>query len=550
MLRLNEFPFPFPQHFPHESLPFLVIEKEAAGTMRSARSKSRNPFGDGKPLGVLESTVEFVHPVNAPSGERMGHASYVHPQSGVLYVVGGSDVAELPQALLLSPRERTVPPIPFVEVWDAETRAWRTSNEALPPSCDVSGMEDGECSDCAPVEGEVEAPVTVRECSPIDFPKQLPDGFSWPTLSALGIFWKARQESSAAGATENPITIPEEVASGNGSHKINIGRTKDTTSVEPIAENTVPSFTKHPTVLLVGGWKEARHVQRSRCIDLEDASVVRVKGSTPSSAHGLACSTVTIVDDHAYVFGGNTAKSCTSTLDVLDLTTFMWMAKESPGREDVNNRPLPRSSHVAGLLLDRYIVVYGGRNLQMSSKTVAGKNKKPMKKLDPKSAITVTPMSFDFCNDVAVYSVEAGRWVAPCINVGPSGPAPRYGHAACVLSSKELLIHGGIGAGGKVLSDAWILQLSESPSNVLVSWVKVRPRDTNENQLPTRCLHSMALGADRCVYLTGGLSSSERVEDVCVLRIKPLSEILPDQPESRKRGGSGRDGKLYGSRGK
>ncbi|KAF8306637.1 hypothetical protein TcBrA4_0023140 [Trypanosoma cruzi] len=83
-----------------------------------------------------------------------------------------------------------------------------------------------------------------------------------------------------------------------------------------------------------------------------------------------------------------------------------------------------------------------------------------------------------------------------------------------VLSPNELLFHGGIGVGGKVLSDAWILRLLEkNENNVSISWVKVVGQRDKKAAVPKPLLPFLG-GGWRRVFITGGTCQSEDVEDV------------------------------------
>ncbi|KAE8683120.1 hypothetical protein F3Y22_tig00111213pilonHSYRG00053 [Hibiscus syriacus] len=48
------------------------------------------------------------------------------------------------------------------------------------------------------------------------------------------------------------------------------------------------------------------------------------------------------------------------------------------------------------------------------------------------------------------------------LNVGSTSPPPQGAHAACCISSRGMVVHGGIGLNGVRLDDTWIIELSEN----------------------------------------------------------------------------------------
>lgn len=164
--------------------------------------------------------------------------------------------------------------------------------------------------------------------------------------------------------------------------------------------------------------------------------------------------------------------------------------------------PPARSSHAAGCLGGRFLVIFGGRQLilpvdsnavdskgKRGGKSAAGKRPPPAakpaaaaakgKKAGKNAASAPPTASWEedetalpqllLLDDVAVFDTETRRWLQATVS-GGEAPAARYGAATCALPaanggpSAELLVHGGVGAGGEVLGDAWILTAAAPPS--------------------------------------------------------------------------------------
>ncbi|RHW67768.1 Kelch motif/Galactose oxidase [Trypanosoma brucei equiperdum] len=503
--------------------------------MPPKRSKPGDVAVDKRPPGLLDATVQLASSVNAPSGMRIGHISFIHPANGHLCVVGGCDVSSLPKALTLPHEDKSALTMPFLESWNTEEQMWiaqRDEEEEEAQRLHESADKDsvGEGSESA---GSSDSQSPVETCA--TFPSNGLQDLTWPTLAGIALQWKTQHEEPAV---KNPPviqpagTLMELIERNKRDPKKE--KAEDRESAEAPHAASARASAKAPVVLFVGGWKDSKYAHRSKSIDLGTGSVAYIKSLPSSPVMASSCSTATVVKNLVYVFGGNNSAGCTSSMEKADLTTNRWIERGvSTKNETGGSKPHPRSSHVAGLLLERYIVVYGGRQARVNTETSHGKAKKASK-VDPRASIVIPSMEFEFCNDVAVYDVENEKWVVTSAVVNNMGPAPRYGHAACVLSPCELFVHGGIGAGGQILSDAWIIQLEEDAHGVALSWVKIRTSDTNEVHTPSRCLHSLAVGKGRRVYVTGGLSPGEDVVDVCMIDVKGLADVVPGQPVGRK----------------
>ncbi|RNF26075.1 uncharacterized protein Tco025E_01704 [Trypanosoma conorhini] len=519
--------------------------------MPAKKGKAKDSVEDNTPPGILRACVEYCDSANTPVWHRMGHLSYVHPRSGLLYVVGGCDAKALPQAIKASPYETKLDSMPFAEWWDAGTRVWGggggggggSSASSRPQTPQVVAVprspilvqkrqNDAEKGE----EGEerrnsTSVIVGAAACAsavPL-YPLQVPDGFSWPTLAATVVHWEpTRKEDRVVAATTGPIDsilTPSEAVKAVGE------AASDADGTDGAALSDAPEVREHPVILFVGGWKGNCRSIHTVGVDMDRGTPLQIRGGMPAVSLPSTCLTGSAVNDCVYVFGGNTggATGASSIMRTLDLTSRKW--GERTGEEAPNSLPLPRSSHVAGVLLNRYIVIHGGRRLASAPAGTPAKGRKSIQKAPQ----PIEKLGLDFCNDVAVYDLEKKRWAATALPVGSLGPPPRYGHAACVLSPTELLLHGGIGVDGSVLSDAWILRLLErNEANVYIAWVKLAPPEADAVPFPSRCHHSLA-AAGRRVFITGGVCQKEKVEDICIMDVEPLKQMVPLRAEGRRR---------------
>ncbi|KAF8302064.1 hypothetical protein TcBrA4_0050920 [Trypanosoma cruzi] len=513
--------------------------------MPPKRGKGRDATDDKTPPMALRAQVEYCVSVNAPLRRRMGHLSYVHPKNGLLYVVGGCDLDTLPKAVKTAHLEETLEPMPLAECWDETTRTWGVEGASLrektPQSeveelvsskIDMNRQDDFDAEEDkkerTPSEGEAFAP---SEPVFIHRPLRVPDGFSWPTLAATVVQWCSMRKEDYTALSTAVSNVDSECLHEAANEGVDAGNDADGSG--KTGEPDASAAREHPVVFFIGGWKRNGRTSHTVGVDMDKGSLLHIRGGMAVSSLPSTCMTGCVAQDCVYVFGGNTAGGgvgCNlSVMRTLDLRNRKWV--ERTGVEMSTSSPFPRSSHVAGVLLDRYIVIHGGRRL---APVPTGRRPEKGKKVDPKVVQPIEKLALDFCNDVAVYNLEKKKWVATAINVGPLGPPARYAHAACVLSPNELLFHGGIGVGGKVLSDAWILRLLEkNENNVSISWVKVVANETKKLPFPSRCYHSLA-AAGRRVFITGGTCQSEDVEDVCIMEIDPF-EIAICHLDTRRR---------------
>lgn len=499
--------------------------------MPPKRGKERSAsFVDKTPPEILGVEVLYCCSVNPPVRRRMGHVSYVHPKNGLLYVVGGCDLTTLPQALKSKHQEQFSGPMPFVEWWNKDTQTWGVGTDLPSEQLQSKETEKTREQEEIPAErivGNVD--IVKNFCSGASAPPNgvsvnkfstaFSDSFSWPRLAASVVYW-GMSPGDAGSVLGQPVLQ------------------KTTQKVDDDTENNgkaekvgAPQSREHPVVLFIGGWTGSSRFSNAVGLDMDSGALLHFREGTLSSFPAVTSLTGSLVGDCVYLFGGNTNKGyiSSSTAGKLDLANRKWC--EMSGKDAPGNNPNHRSSHVAGLLLGRYIVIHGGRR---QARPVVSPQKG--KKMDPRLPPPIANLGLDFCTDIAVYSLEKEQWITATVNIIGQGPAPRYGHAACALSQNELLLHGGMDQNGKVLSDAWILRLYEKsePPGLFVSWLKLMPRRDDADPLPARCNHAIAFSGRR-VYITGGIGVAQNVDDVCILDIDPLPSITPSPADFRRR---------------
>lgn len=133
---------------------------------------------------------------------------------------------------------------------------------------------------------------------------------------------------------------------------------------------------------------------------------------------------MSVVQGKVWMFGGQDPLSgiCFSDFVVLDPATWEWSRPQPRG-----DPPPSRHSHVAGVIKDRVIVIFGGAGVH-------------------------GPLG-----DTWLFDTETLTWMRP--TVSGQAPAPREMAAACILKDGRLFVHGGRGSSGAILSDAVILDV-------------------------------------------------------------------------------------------
>lgn len=100
------------------------------------------------------------------------------------------------------------------------------------------------------------------------------------------------------------------------------------------------------------------------------------------------------------------------------------------------------------------------------------------------------------------------------LDVGSTSPPPRGAHAACCISSRKMVIHGGIGLNGVRLDDTWFIELSEN--QCYGTWRKM----VSHPSPPARSGHSLTCISETQTILFGGRGLGyEVLNDIWVLHV-------------------------------
>ncbi|KAK9031511.1 hypothetical protein V6N11_032886 [Hibiscus sabdariffa] len=100
------------------------------------------------------------------------------------------------------------------------------------------------------------------------------------------------------------------------------------------------------------------------------------------------------------------------------------------------------------------------------------------------------------------------------LDVGTTSPPPRGAHAACCISSRRMVIHGGIGLNGVRLDDTWVIELSEN--QCFGTWHQI----VSHPLPPARSGHSLTCISETQTILFGGRGLGYQVlNDIWVLHV-------------------------------
>ena len=96
--------------------------------------------------------------------------------------------------------------------------------------------------------------------------------------------------------------------------------------------------------------------------------------------------------------------------------------------------------------------------------------------------------------------------------MGSIAPPPRGAHAACCISNRKMVIHGGIGLNGVRLGDTWVVELSENLC--FGTWHEI----VSHPSPPARSGHSLTCIGETQTILFGGRGSGyEVLNDIWLL---------------------------------
>ncbi|GLT61768.1 hypothetical protein SLA2020_344500 [Shorea laevis] len=204
--------------------------------------------------------------------------------------------------------------------------------------------------------------------------------------------------------------------------------------------------------------------------------------------------------------------------------------------------PSPRASHTINFVSD-YLVLFGGgceggRHLDDTWVAYFGNNLRRMPKWQKIHSGVPSGRFGHSCVVIDNYLVLFGgiddrgnrhndTWVAQFVthqdNIGITlswrlldvnsiAPPPRGAHAACCISNRRMVIHGGIGLHGVRLGDTWVLELSENVYFGAWSEVVAHPSP------PPRSGHTLtSIGGTQTVLFGGRGLGYEVLSDVWLL---------------------------------
>ncbi|KAE8664563.1 F-box/kelch-repeat protein [Hibiscus syriacus] len=100
------------------------------------------------------------------------------------------------------------------------------------------------------------------------------------------------------------------------------------------------------------------------------------------------------------------------------------------------------------------------------------------------------------------------------LDVGSTSPPPRGAHAACCISSRRMVVHGGIGLNGVRLDDTWVIELSEI--QCFGTWHQI----VSHPSPPARSGHSLTcISETQTILFSGRGLGYEVLNDIWVLHV-------------------------------
>ncbi|CAL9112706.1 unnamed protein product [Musa hybrid cultivar] len=218
------------------------------------------------------------------------------------------------------------------------------------------------------------------------------------------------------------------------------------------------------------------------------------------------------------VFGGFADKRFLDDIAVYDIENRLWFTPECTGSgSDEQVGPSPRAFHVA-VAIDCNMFIFGGRSggkrmgdfwmldtdiWQWSELTSYGDLPSP-REFAAASAIgnrkIVMYGGWDgkkWLSDVYILDTISLEWTE--LSITGSVPQPRCGHSATMVE-KRLLIFGGRGGGGPIMSDLWALKGLIDEENETPGWTQLKLPGQNPSP---RCGHTVTSGG-HYLLLFGG----------------------------------------------
>ncbi|KAK8607131.1 hypothetical protein V6N13_052877 [Hibiscus sabdariffa] len=224
------------------------------------------------------------------------------------------------------------------------------------------------------------------------------------------------------------------------------------------------------------------------------ASASDFSGTIPQPRSGHTA--VPIGKSKIVVFGGLHDKKFLNDIAVYDIENKLWFQPECTGNgSDGQVGPSPRAFHV-GVAIDCHMFIFGGRsgNRRLGDFCV----------LDTASSIgnqkIVMYGGWDgkkWLSDLYILDTISLEWTE--LSVTGSLPSPRCGHTATMVE-KRLLVFGGRGGGGPIMSDLWALKGLIEEENETPGWTQLKL----PGQAPSpRCGHTVTSGG-HYLLLFGG----------------------------------------------
>ncbi|KAG4169595.1 hypothetical protein ERO13_A12G091000v2 [Gossypium hirsutum] len=236
----------------------------------------------------------------------------------------------------------------------------------------------------------------------------------------------------------------------------------------------------------------------------------------PRSGH----TAVPIGKSKIVVFGGLLDKKFLSDITVYDIENKLWFQPECTGNgSDGQVGPNPRAFHVA-VAIDCHMFIFGGRsgNRRLGDFWVLDTDIWQWSEL---TSFGDLPSSRDFSaasaienrkivmyggwdgkkwlSDVYILDTISLEWME--LSVTGSLPPPRCGHTATMVE-KRLLVFGGRGGGGPIMSDLWALKGLIEEENETPGWTQLKL----PGQSPSpRCGHTVTSGGH---YVMSSLNPS------------------------------------------
>lgn len=162
--------------------------------------------------------------------------------------------------------------------------------------------------------------------------------------------------------------------------------------------------------------------------------ITQVHSTTGEVPPPLVGASITVVDNHVYVFAGRlvTSRKMTNHLYVLNLDTLAWTRHIPP--PDSAKPPKPRYFHSADVY-NKSIVIFGGMGYSR-----------------------VSTDGLCVLDDISVFDIESACWKRPTIEPSLFAPRPRYAHLSAVTDD-QLLIIGGQDMNNNYLGEINVLDL-------------------------------------------------------------------------------------------